>query len=75
MGKSLHNKRLKYVHVLCYRINENKTASALQNTESGHVRKQTVVSEYNNPMFCKSTMLETTIPDDNGVFSNPAYQH
>ena len=47
----------------------------MRNIESGRDRKQTVVGVFENPTFRRSAMLETTMPDDNGVFSNPAYQH
>lgn len=63
------------MQLTCYRINESKTASTLlHNIESGRERKETVVGVFENPTFRKSVMLETPIPDGDGVFSNSAYQ-
>jgi len=87
-GRAHYNKHATYGLVLTrydnmtyycifYRINEPKTAAALQrNIESGRDRTQTVVGEFTNPTFCRSVMMETTLDDSKDVvFANPTYKN
>jgi len=52
----------------CYRVEQPKTASALQRVEGGTVRRQTVVGQFNNPAYTKET-----VNSDDLTFNNPGF--